>query len=123
MDMKNRTRKMRYKFRQRKTSMFFVIWAAFAMFSFLLLFVFSVSQRYVLKDTYSKEAVRSLGEKGKRIYREIRQAPPVEFGQNYDGFIRYLSVREEVQICILDGDGNLSAAEVKAPAAPKRRFR
>ena len=105
--MKNRTRKMRYKFRQRKTSMFFVLWAAFAMFSFLLLFVFSVSQRYVLKDTYSKEAVRSLGEKGKRIYREIRQAPPVEFGQNYDGFIRYLSVREEVQICILDGDGNL----------------
>ncbi len=91
----------------RKTSMFFVLWAAFALFSFLLLFVFSVSQRYVLKDTYSKEAVRSLGEKGKRIYREIRQAPPVEFGQNYDGFIRYLSVREGVQICILDGDGNL----------------
>ena len=87
--------------------MFFVLWAAFALFSFLLLLVFSMSQRYVLKDTYSKEAVRSLGEKGKRIYREIRQAPPVEFGQNYDGFIRFLSVREEVQICILDGEGNL----------------
>ena len=28
-----------------------------------------------------------------------------------------------VQPMVLDGDGNLSAAEVKAPAAPKRRFR
>ena len=105
--MKNQIRKTRYNLKRRKTSMFFVLWAAFTFFSFLLLCVFSVSQRYVLKDTYLKEAARSLGEKGKRIYREIRQAPPVEFGQNYDGFIRYLSMREEVQICILDGEGNL----------------
>lgn len=87
--------------------MFFVLWAAFALFSFVILLVFSMSQRYVLKDTYAREAVSTLDAKGKRINHELRKALPGEFGENYDGFIRFLSAREGVQICILDSEGNI----------------
>lgn len=105
--MKKRGLKIRYNPKKRKTSMFFVVWAVFAFFALLLLLVFSLTQRYVLKDTYGREAVASLDEKGKRISERMLNSPPEEFGENYDGFIRFLAAREGVQICILDGDGNL----------------
>ena len=93
--------------KQRKTSMFFVVWAAFALLSLLLLAVFSVTHRVVMKNTYEKEAVRDLGDKGKRINRELREVPPDVFQNNYDGFIRYLSSREGILICILDEQGKV----------------
>jgi len=106
--------------RQRKTSMFFVVWAAFALLSLLLLAVFSVTHRVVLKNTYEKEAVRSLGEKGKRINRSLREVPPDVFQNNYDGFIRYLSSREGILICILDEQGKvlMPLEENVDPSAP-----
>ena len=106
--------------RQRKTSMFFVVWAAFALLSLLLLAVFSVTHRVVLKNTYEKEAVRSLGEKGNRINRSLREVPPDVFQNNYDGFIRYLSSREGILICILDEQGKvlMPLEENVDPSAP-----
>ena len=106
--------------RQRKTSMFFVVWAAFALLSLLLLAVFSVTHRVVLKNTYEKEAVRSLGEKGKRINHSLREVPPDVFQNNYDGFIRYLSSREGILICILDEQGKvlMPLEENVDPSAP-----
>ena len=106
--------------RQRKTSMFFVVWAAFALLSLLLLAVFSVTHRVGLKNTYEKEAVRSLGEKGKRINHSLREVPPDVFQNNYDGFIRYLSSREGSLICILDEQGTvlMPLDENVDPSAP-----
>jgi signal transduction histidine kinase len=95
------------KTKQRKTSMFFVLWGAFAALSFLLLLVFSLTQRFVLQDTYRQQAITTLNDKGGRIQRALRETPPEEFGGNYDAFILYLSTREGAQICILDGDGNI----------------
>ncbi|MBQ8352780.1 MAG: HAMP domain-containing histidine kinase [Clostridia bacterium] len=100
--------------------MFFVVWAAFALLSLLLLAVFSVTHRVVLKNTYEKEAVRSLGEKGKRINHSLREVPPDVFQNNYDGFIRYLSSREGILICILDEQGKvlMPLEENVDPSAP-----
>ena len=105
--MKRNGLKTRYPSKKRKTSMFFALWAVFAAFAFILLVVFSLTQRYVLKDTYAREAVASLDEKGKRISVQIMEVPPAEFGGNYDGFVRFLSLREGVQVCILDKNGNV----------------
>lgn len=110
----------KYKSKKRKTSMFFVLWAAFAVLSFVLLLAFSLTQRFVLQDTYRHEAVDALDKKGQRINRVLRETPPAEFGDNYDALIRYLSVRDGVQICILDGEGNvlMPIEENIDPSAP-----
>ena len=110
----------KYKSKKRKTSMFFVLWAAFAVLSFVLLLAFSLTQRFVLQDTYRHEAVDALDKKGQRINRVLRETPPAEFGDNYDALIRYLSVRDGVQICILDGKGNvlMPIEENIDPSAP-----
>ena len=97
----------KWKTKKRKTSMFFVLWAVFAALSFLLLLVFSLTQRFVLQDTYRQQAIASLNGKGARIQEALRETPSAEFGGNYDAFLRYLSTREGVQICILDKDGNI----------------
>ena len=93
--------------KKRKMSMFFVLWAAFALLSFVLLSTFFITQRVAMKNTYEKEAVRVLDGKGARIARELHTTPPEIFSGNYDGFIRYLSSREEVAVFVLDGDGNV----------------
>ena len=104
---KGQRKELKLARKQRKTSMFFVVWAAFALLSLLLLAVFSVTHRVVMKNTYEKEAVRALGDKGKRVNRDLREAPPDVFQNNYDGFIRYLSSREGILICILDEQGKV----------------
>ena len=87
--------------------MFFVLWATFALLAFVLLIVFSVTQRIVLRNTYEKEAIHSLDDKGKRIHRQLLDTPSDAFGGNYDGFLHYLSIRENVPIYILDQHGNV----------------
>ncbi len=94
-------------FKSRKTSMFFVLWAAFSIMALLLVFVFTLSQNYILKDTYEREAIHSLDDKGSRINDALHQTPPETFENNYDGFIRFLSTREGVLVCVLDGDGTV----------------
>ena len=97
----------KWKSKQRKTSMFFVLWATFAALSFILLLAFSLTHRFVLQDTYRQQAIATLNEKGGRIQVALRETPSEQFGGNYDAFLRYLSTRERVQIYILDGDGNI----------------
>ena len=94
-----------FNVKSRKTSMFFVLWAAFSIMALVLVFVFTLSQNYFLKDTYEREAIHALDDKGSRINDELRQPPPEAFGNNYDGFIRFLSTREGVLVCVLDGNG------------------
>ena len=94
-----------FNIKSRKTSMFFVLWAAFSIMALVLVFVFTLSQNYFLKDTYEREAIHALDDKGSRINDELRQPPPEAFGNNYDGFIRFLSTREGVLVCVLDGNG------------------
>ena len=97
----------KWKSKQRKSSMFFVLWAVFAALSFLLLLVFSLTHRFVLQDTYRQQTIATLNDKGTRIQHALRETPSGEFGGNYDAFLRYLSTREEVQICILDENGKI----------------
>lgn len=105
--MKFNNSKIPYSRKQRKVSMFFVLWATFALLAFVLLIVFSVTQRIVLRNTYEKEAIHSLDDKGKRIHRQLLDTPSNAFGGNYDGFLHYLSIRENVPIYILDQHGNV----------------
>ncbi len=105
--MKIQGRKIPYAKKQRKTSMFFVLWATLALMAFILLIVFSVTQRVVMRNTYENEAITRLDDKGNRIHREILDTPPSSFGENYDGFLRYLSMRESVPVYILDKNGKV----------------
>ncbi len=87
--------------------MFFVLWAVFAALSFLLLLVFSLTHQFILQDTYKQQTITTLNDKGMRIQRALEETSSEEFGGNYDAFLRYLSMREGVQICILDEDGKI----------------
>jgi hypothetical protein len=104
---KGQRKELKLARKQRKTSMFFVLWATFAALSFILLLAFSLTHRFVLQDTYRQQAIATLNEKGGRIQTALRETPSEQFGGNYDAFLRYLSTRERVQIYILDGDGKI----------------
>ena len=82
-----------------------MLWTSFTLVSLVIVLLFGVTQAVQLHNTFEREARRSLTEKGTRINREIREEIPDVFQNNYDAFVRYLSVDNGVQVYILNDDG------------------
>ena len=94
--------------RQQSTSIYFLLWAIFAAFALLIVMLFGFSQQALLKRTYKDEAAREIADKGATIRRAVLAGPPEAFGKNnYNGYIRFLSVTYSVNVVVLDSEGNL----------------
>lgn len=94
--------------RQQSTSIYFLLWAIFAAFALLIVLLFGFSQQALLKRTYKDEAAREIADKGATIRAAVLDGPPEAFGKNnYNGYIRFLSVTYSVNVVVLDGEGNL----------------
>ena len=94
--------------RQQSTSIYFLLWAIFSAFALLIVLLFGFSQQALLKRTYKDEAAREIADKGATIRKAVLDGPPEAFGKNnYNGYIRFLSVTYSVNVVVLDGEGNL----------------
>ena len=91
--------------KRRASSMFFMLWTAFTLMSLVIVLLLGVTQAVQMRNTFEREARRSLTEKGTRINREIREEIPEVFQNNYDAFVRYLSLENGVLVYILNDDG------------------
>ena len=96
------------KFRktQRTTSIYFLLWAILSAVSLVVVLMAAVTQRVVLTQTYKGQASREVAEKGQIIKQNILHEPDWA-GGNYSGYLRMLSYMHDVQIYILDGQGNV----------------
>ena len=90
----------------KRSSMFFMLWAAFTLVSLAIVLLLGITQGVQMHNTFDREARRLLTEKGSRINREIRQEIPEVFQNNYDAYVRYLSLENGVQVYILNDDGS-----------------
>lgn len=96
------------KFRktQHTTSIYFLLWAIFTALSLMIVLMAAVSQRVVLSQTYRDQASREVAEKGQIIKHDILREPDWT-GGNYSGYLRMLSYMYDVQVYVLDGEGNV----------------
>ncbi len=106
-------KKRRYlRGRQESTSIFFLLWTVFSVFVMLVVLLFGLTQQYMLVQTYKDEASREISDKGAKIHQAVLARIPESFSSNdYEGYIRFLSVTYNVRILILDGDGRLLCPE------------
>lgn len=93
---------------RRSTSIYFLLWTVFSAFTLLSVLLLGFSQQALLKSTYKDEAAREVSSKGTQIRQAILAGPPAAFGSNnYNGYLRFLSTSYDVNVAILDGEGNL----------------
>ena len=108
---RKRARKMRrterFRRAQSSTSVYFLLWAIFTALSLMIVLSVAVSQRFVLTQTYKGQASREVTEKGKQIERDILSGAPDWAGGNFSGYVRLLSQIHNVELYILDKDGNV----------------
>ena len=91
---------------QRTTSIYFLLWAILTAVSLVIVLLAAVTQRVVLTQTYKGQASREVAEKGQVIKKNILREPDWA-GGNYSGYLRMLSYMHDVQVYILDGQGNV----------------
>lgn len=98
---------MRFLRRQRANSIFFLIWSIFSVFALVLILLFGIVQQVMIVRTYKSEAERNLTKKGDIVRECVLHEIPKEFNGNFSGYLRFLSNYHDVNIVILDKEGNV----------------
>lgn len=94
-----------YRKKQSSTSIYFLIWSIFSAMALFIVLLFGISQIVVMKQTYRSEASKDVAQKGQRIEQEILKGIPAPFGDNFSGYLRFLSTSHGVDLYILNKDG------------------
>ena len=94
--------------KQKSGSIYFLLWSAFALFSFLIVLLVSFSQSYLIRETYERQTEKTLVEKGKQIEAILARTSLYDLeSEQFSEFIRYLSSSNDVNVCILGADGKV----------------
>lgn len=99
--------KTRYKKRQNRASIFFLLWASFSVMALLIVLGLSVSQGIVMKEVYEKEALKRVRTSGEEIEEHLKAPVPAPFQGNRSAYIRYLATYYDVNVFVLSKDGDL----------------
>lgn len=102
-----KVKKRKYKKKSKPASIYFLLWASFAVLSLLIVLVFSFTQSIALDQTYREEGAKEITVKGRAIEAILRSEPPEEFGGNHSGFVRYLAQSNGVDIFIIADNGDV----------------
>ena len=111
----NRTQRRRRKYRgaQRRTSVFFLLWTIFTVFTLCVVLLFGFSQQYFLSKAYKDEASKEVSRKGELIKKSVDGGVPEWLDGNWSGYLRLLSMQNDVRIFLLSERG-----EVVFPTEP-----
>ncbi|MBQ8407054.1 MAG: HAMP domain-containing protein [Clostridia bacterium] len=110
--MKKQKFKEKIQNKRRKTkplgrSIYFLLWAAFSVFSLVILLIVNGSQRVVLERTYQFELFKSVIEKGNYVSDTLEEPIPQKFQGDYNAFVRYLSSQNDADVYVISEDGKL----------------
>ncbi len=96
--------------RQKGTSIYLLLWAVFSVLALAIVITVSVALTTVIGHSYKEEAESDVRQKGADI-RLIVTAPPPSSFNNMSDYVRYLNTSYDVDIYILDLDGNVMYPE------------
>ena len=94
--------------KQKSGSIYFWLWSAFALFSFIIVLLFAFSLTYLIRETYEHETEKTLIENGKQIEMIISRTGLKNLeGEQYSEFLRFLGTSNNVEVCIVGADGRV----------------
>ena len=91
---------------QRTTSIYFLLWAIFTALSLGIVLMAAITQKVVLTQTYKEQAAQEVASTGRKV-ETLSLKEPEWVGDNYSGYLRMLAHTHDVQIYILDEDGQV----------------
>jgi signal transduction histidine kinase len=101
-------RKPRGFIRKRKNaSVFFLLWSIFSLVSLCIVLGMGILQHRLLRQSYKDEAAHEVTRTGKEVELAILQGPSASFGGDYSGFLHFLSDVYDVQIFIINKQGQV----------------
>ncbi|MBQ8658953.1 MAG: HAMP domain-containing histidine kinase [Clostridia bacterium] len=99
-----------YKKKQRSTSIYFLIWAAFSAVALVIVLIFGLSQHFTLVQTHKEEIERNLIQKGRQITASIAATatgvPPLSESE-WHSYLRYLARVNDVGVLVLSESGEV----------------
>ena len=98
--------RLRYRRVYKATSIYFLLWAIFATLSLVIVLGCTITQQYVLSQTYKKEASIEVSQKGENIQNSISIIRPNWESQRVNEYLRILSQQNDVYVFILNSDGS-----------------
>ena len=96
-------KKTGYAKARRSTSLYFLLWTVFSVFALLIVILMGIMQAVTLRSVYRDEIRSKLADDGRIIREELF----LYHGSSYDGFIRSLSVKYDLNIYVLKADGSI----------------
>ena len=108
--------------KQQSTSIYFLLWATFTAFSLIIVLLLAISQGVLLSQTYRSEAAREMRTKGQSIQRLILAELPPEYEGNKSLYLRMLSAEYDVNIFILDEDGDILYPQMPSQDSENQKF-
>ncbi len=85
-----------------------MFWTVFSLFSLMVVLLFGFLQQTIFVQSYKSEASQDIIDKGVKIERALQMGPPDAFGpNNYNGYVRFLGVTYNVDVMIMDENGEL----------------
>ena len=96
-------KKTGYAKARRSTSLYFLLWTVFSVFALLIVILMGIMQAVTLRSVYREEIRSKLADDGRIIREELF----LYHGSSYDGFIRSLSVKYDLNIYVLKADGSI----------------
>ena len=100
-------KKPKYKKKTKPASIYFLLWASFAVLSLIIVMIFSFTQALALDQTYREEGAKEITVKGRAIEAILKEETPAGFEKNHSGFVRYLAQSNGVEIFILSENGEV----------------
>lgn len=84
-----------------------MLWSAFSVMALIVTLVFTISQNVVMREVYEKEALLTVSEDGHEIAEHLKKPVPAPFQGNRSAYIRYLATYYDVNVFVLNKDGEL----------------
>ena len=104
---KNKKDRYKYRRKQRNTSIYFLLWAVFSGVALFVVLLCGITQHLLTMQLYKTEARQDVLEKGQVVKEQVLKKPPVAFGDNFSGYLRFLSMQYDVEIFILNENGDV----------------
>ncbi len=96
-----------YRRRQKGTSIYFLLWAAFSVVALIIVLLFSFAQGIVMTQVYENTAAREVSDNGKKIEAHLAGPMPPVFQNNRSAYIRYLASYYDVNVFLLSESGEV----------------
>ena len=93
--------------KHKNASVFFLLWSIFSLVSLLIVLGMGILQHRLLRQSYRDEAAHEVTRTGKEVEMAILNGPSASFGGDYSGFLHFLSDVYDVQIFIINGQGQV----------------